>query len=297
MRRRLGNWSTRLAGALLGVWVADLLLPGVRFDGPLVRTLLALLVVAALVVIATVAVAAPGYRLLRAAMRRAEESFDRDSWQRVDPIHTMWVINAAHVAYSLAVWAFLAPLAFLLAARLGAGMTVDGYRVAMAAALVTAVVWPLARWPLHRPRLLVREIVTIALTLAALVLARALLGGVFLEPGPGWAQWLTMVVLAMLYHVFWFELSVPLVTVLFRLALAGLKLWGLSWVSGATLTPLRIEGFWSFLVTAVVVVVLLWPLRLFDARRRQQQQALDELQWHMDMQQQMLHQTMQRPFY
>ncbi|GIJ81432.1 hypothetical protein SAMN05443287_1258 [Micromonospora phaseoli] len=290
MRRRAFNWSTRVIGAALGIWVADLLLPGVRLDGPAARTLLALLLAAVLVFVATVALPAPGYWLLNKAKQRAQESFEADDYDLIDPIFVIGLVGVLGVVLGLAVWSLVAPLALLLAARADLGLSVDGYGVAVTVALTTLAVWPLVRWPFHRPGQVAREVFKVALTLAAFALTLALVGGVWLEPGPGWLQLLTLAVLAQLYHMVWFEVTGPYLALPVRLTLAGLKLWVLSWLSGWSETPLRIEGFWSFGLAALIVVTVLWPLRLLEQQRHD---AHDDLQRHMDLHQQM----MSRPYY
>jgi len=289
MRRRAFNWSTRYVGAGLGIWVATVLLPGLRLDGPPLRGLLVILIAAAIVVVATVSVPAPAYRLVRRAMAWAQRQFIDDD----GPMLWIWLLHVVNVLVGIAAWVLVASTGLWLAARTGQGLAVDGFGTAVVAALITSAVWPLARLPFGRPRPIVRELVTIGLTMAALWLAVVGVGGVHLEPGTGRLQMLTLVVLALMYHLAWLDLTVPFVTLLFRLLIAGLKLWVLSWLSDWTVVPLRIEGFWAFVLTALIVIVVTWPLRIPPAGQQTYDPYLDDAPHrHLDM-----HQQMSRPLY
>ena len=64
------------------------------------------------------------------------------------------------------------------------------------------------------------------------------------------------------------DFNLPGLTTLFLVALGALKLWLLSWLSTWMDLTLQISGFWTFVGTACLLVVLTGPIRLIERLTR-----------------------------
>jgi hypothetical protein len=116
----------------------------------------------------------------------------------------------------------------------------------------------LRAWSTGRRRLrrTLADLAAVVSLVGGLWLAELLLPGVRLEPaaGPG-PTVLVLVAVAALYSHFDFELRLPFLVTILRLAIAGVVLWVVSGLSTRLLSTLHIVGFWTFVLAAAVVVV------------------------------------------
>ena len=108
----------------------------------------------------------------------------------------------------------------------------------------------------------------VTLLLAGLLLAERLFEGVQVESGPRWQQLLLLTVVAVLFSYVNPDFNLPGLTTLFLVALGALKLWLLSWLSTWMDLTLQISGFWTFVGTACLLVVLTGPIRLIERLTR-----------------------------
>lgn len=279
------QWVSGLVAAAAGVSVAVLLVPDFRLDGSSGGQLLAVLGIAVVVTAGTVLLPLPVNRWLRGAQDRSARAMatepdlyasDREFFA---PARRAMFLGFAGAAVRVAVAVVVMPVALWLSTWLGeaAGLPVRllGFWPTVVAALVIAVVSGMAGSLLElltgrsRGRRAVWVLARYGLVLGGLWLPVLVLGGVRLEPGSWTRQLLTLVVLAGLFSMISFELTVPFVTTILTIAINGLKLWFLSWFSTGLEVSLRISGFVNFLLAALIVtVVILLVSLVVRARER-----------------------------
>ena len=107
---------------------------------------------------------------------------------------------------------------------------------------------------------------------------------------------MSLIVLTGLYFLLDFELTVPFLTIALRITINALRLWLVSWLSGFRVVGLKISGFLTFLLTAVIIwaftVPARWPQHRQEALRRQHQMMQDMMEHDM-----MHHTQWTHPYY
>ncbi|WP_286989867.1 hypothetical protein, partial [Thermomonospora sp. CIF 1] len=109
----------------------------------------------------------------------------------------------------------------------------------------------------------------VALVVGGLLLAERLFAGVRLESGPHVPQWMALTVVAVLFSALAFQIDLPGLRTLSLVVCGALGLWLLSWLSTWMEFTLHISGFWTFVGTACLLMLLTGPIRLIKRSTRQ----------------------------
>lgn len=286
-----GRSRTTLARQLLtglfvtavGISGAALLLPDFRLDGSVAQRLLAVLAISAVFVVGIGVVPSPVYRALRRAQARnlrdmAEEpdlyASDREFFA---PVRRMWLLGGVSTAISVVLAPAVLWLSVWLCDALGLSVRLSGFWPTVIVAVVVAAAARMVGWipalflGRRRARTAIRALAAYACILAGLWLAVAVLGDVRLESGPGELQVLAMVVFTALFALVDLQVTAPGLTMVAALAINGLKLWLLSWLSTWMDITLRISGFWTFVLAALMLTIAIWLARLGRSAQPQPQ--------------------------
>jgi hypothetical protein len=253
-------WPFIVLGAMAGVVVADQLLPGFSLGGPLTRQLATAAFLTAVLTTASV--------VLTKVLRRALGGRGR-----------------ASLLYTVA-----SPVVFWLAVRLGQALelpvALTGFWSTVGASLlvdVTAIVASLGYALVasvvrreHR-RLSAGVLVDYVSGLAGLWIAVATLDGVRLGPEPVAARLFTTIVFAALFLLFTCPVRLTMVgfgprltriahaaVVVVDTIIATLVLRALCWLSSWTPTVVSVDGFWTSLLTVLLMTAVLWARRVPD---------------------------------
>ena len=277
------RWLVNLLVPVVTIWSAVLVLPDFTMDGTRNEQLLALAIIAVVYLAATNLLLLPiAWGTHRAVAREVREMGREPDWGVSDreffaPFRRAALFTGAGTAGGLAVTLVAAPIALWLAARLcaaiGLPVRLSGFwPIVIAAAVVAALgalLGDLLRLPLGRRRMLrtLGFVAEYALPTLGLWLVVVLLGDARQESGPGERQLLVLVIIAALFAATQIELSAPFLTIALQVVVNALKLWLLSWASGWTILPVRISGFWTFVLAALIVTAVTWPERWIRALR------------------------------
>lgn len=263
----------------LGAWLAAGLVPAYdAAGGPWLRGLGFVITGIVFAIMITLSTWLAG-RVLRPLERHAERllSYEDDStfdaeteWEFFRPIRVLWLLSALRYALDLVIAFFVAPLAFWLGTTAGraVGLSVqlDGFWPTVLAALIVEGVrrsLPQRRPAPRRiaPRRIALWLVRLLLPVLGLALAVLIVPGFDLGPGPFVQQALAVLVFGRLSQVITLWVQVPFVTLLLRIAGNAAKLWALAWLSGWSILPLHVDGFWPLALAALIFSVATWFLQ------------------------------------
>lgn len=286
--RRIGGWSVETLSIGVGVWVAAESLRDFRFAGSPAQRLTALALVTVVLVAVTGLVTIPLSRATARAARRnlirmQDEPLDLDGsdWEFFAPFRRHAVFSVIGIAIRVVVIVVLGPLLLWASVRLGRDLDLPvrltGFGTLVVASLVVYAIAAVCQGLLAlatktgRAGGSVRVIARYVLCLCGLWFAVAVLGGVRLDSGSGGRQSLALVVVAalILLTTGWFTLSLPVpgLVAVGVVVLNALRLWLVSWLSTWMEPTLGISGFWTFLLTALIISVLMWPAQDRSPRR------------------------------
>lgn len=282
MGKQARHWTTIILASAVAAWIAASLVPAYRVDGALAVQCSIFLLTGAVFAVVHKFLPWPAYRALRPVEQRAarmlrddedDTAFGADSdWDFFAPIRFLWLVMAIRFLIDVAVTIVVSPVAFwlgaMLAVALGLPVHLDGLWPTVVAGLVVQAVrvWltqPL-RWLTGTRRMVraVRTVFEFLIPLGGIAAAVVVVGGVHLDPGTWTRQLLTVVVLTALFLLINMWVSIPSGTTLLRVAGNGVKLWLVALLSVWMDLSLRIDGFWSLVLAALVVTVGNWFLRL-----------------------------------
>jgi len=109
----------------------------------------------------------------------------------------------------------------------------------------------------------------VALVAGGLLLAEQLFAGVRLESGPHMPQWVALTVVAVLFSALALQIDLPGLRTLSLVVCGALGLWLVSWLSTWMELTLHISGFWTFVGTACLLMLLTGPIRPLKRSTRQ----------------------------
>lgn len=291
-------WSVPIgmAAGVLGVWVADLVVPGFRIDGSLTVQLLIGGVIGAISFGATTAMvillAIPASVIMSvlAHARPAAEPAggDADGTPAAAEAYPLFVklwAGALHVAGIF----LITPLAFFLAIRACrvVGMPVEmsgGWAAYLTVGLVASAVWTVVRGTLvppakraERRRWVAARIAYLAMALV-LWLAVRYIDGVHLAPTVDRSEIVDILVLAAVLCSMQLAASGKW-SALTQVPLDVLAVWVLAWIGAWLANPLEFSGAGTLVLTAVAITAVTLPLWLLAPPSRSSQAETAGQSW------------------
>jgi hypothetical protein len=267
------QWAVDVPTTAVGVWVATLLLPDFRLQGPAAEQLLAVLAVAAVFLGLRTLVLIAEHRTLASAARRGERrvvtAFDEwadDEFETA--VRRQMALSVIRQAVGLLLIVVVWPALLWLSVRLcgAVGMRVEllgfwpivvsGLAVTALSRAVREMLNLVTRTGRAAPPWNLIEKILFLVVLAVMML----FGVVDMGSGPAWRQLLTLVALAALGYILSFWLTLPWLTFVVQYGINGLRLVLLEWASTVMEDPLRFTGIGPLLLTTLVLTIATWPV-------------------------------------
>jgi len=271
--RLAGQLFTSLVATAVGILIAVRLVPDFRLEGSVAQQLSTGLVIAVIFVIGIrlLPILVYLFLLLKRVVRRGERHLTEEPDFGVSDLKFFApVLGAGFLGFvSVVVTPAVLWLSVWLCGVLGLPVQLSGFWPTVVAALVVAAGRRIPLWlfglvgPAQARKAAAWALGECAAITGGLLLAVAMLEGVWLESGPGEQQLLTLVVLAVLFSFVELDLAIPLVAAVAAMLLVNsLTLWLLSWFSTGMDIMLKISGFWTLVLVAAIVTIATLPIRI-----------------------------------